>query len=326
MPQPCRAGMGMYQRLPPPVPQPPPPQLACRAGCLPPLQEAGIDMGGLLKEFLESVVAEGFDPNRGLFSATPDSCAYPNPLAGGRAACLSSVIDRLQQDYSGAGLATGLYGGVSLARGRNARSRLESLLTTRPGSACTTSFPCVFSQPIPPVCTYFWRTCTPLSRAPGRRAGGAGGAWPGAGARAVRGPAARPAPGALLRQPPAGEARQPTPPRPRLPAFTIAGAPLLHVPQRARSAALPPLCRRAHGAAATRARVFGLSFAAPPQGRWPLFDELQALDPEVYRSLMRLKRYDGDVADLCLDFSGGRRARVWLCHAPGSLHHLAGLP
>lgn len=42
------------------------------------------------------------------------------------------------------------------------------------------------------------------------------------------------------------------------------------------------------------------------QGRWPLFDELQALDPEVYRSLMQIKRYDGDVADLCLDFSGGR--------------------
>jgi hypothetical protein len=39
-------------------------------------------MGGLMKEFLESVVAEGFDPNRGLFSATPDGCAYPNPLAG----------------------------------------------------------------------------------------------------------------------------------------------------------------------------------------------------------------------------------------------------
>lgn len=49
-----------------------------------PLQEAGIDMGGLMKEFLESVVAEGFDPNRGLFSATPDGYAYPNPLSGDR--------------------------------------------------------------------------------------------------------------------------------------------------------------------------------------------------------------------------------------------------
>lgn len=32
---------------------------------------------------LESVVVAGFDPNRGLFSATPDGHAYPNPLAGG---------------------------------------------------------------------------------------------------------------------------------------------------------------------------------------------------------------------------------------------------
>lgn len=48
------------------------------------LQEAGIDMGGLMKEFLESVAAAGFDPNRGLFSATPDGFAFPSPLAGGR--------------------------------------------------------------------------------------------------------------------------------------------------------------------------------------------------------------------------------------------------
>lgn len=40
-------------------------------------------MGGLMKEFLESVVAAGFDPNRGLLTATPDGQAYPNPLAGG---------------------------------------------------------------------------------------------------------------------------------------------------------------------------------------------------------------------------------------------------
>jgi hypothetical protein len=50
------------------------------------LQEAGIDMGGLMKEFLESVVASGFDPNRGLFSATPDGFAFPSPLAGGQLA------------------------------------------------------------------------------------------------------------------------------------------------------------------------------------------------------------------------------------------------
>lgn len=33
------------------------------------------------RRLLESVVAAGFDPNRGLFSATPDGHAYPNPLA-----------------------------------------------------------------------------------------------------------------------------------------------------------------------------------------------------------------------------------------------------
>lgn len=38
-----------------------------------------------MKEFLDSVTAAGFDPNRGLFAATPDGAAYPNPLAGARA-------------------------------------------------------------------------------------------------------------------------------------------------------------------------------------------------------------------------------------------------
>ena len=47
------------------------------------------------------------------------------------------------------------------------------------------------------------------------------------------------------------------------------------------------------------------------QGRWPLFEELQGLDPEVYRSLLQLKRYEGQVADLCLDFAGARTT----CHA-----------
>lgn len=42
----------------------------------------------------------------------------------------------------------------------------------------------------------------------------------------------------------------------------------------------------------------------PVQGRWPLFDELSALDPEVYRSLIQLKRYEGDAEDLALDFTG----------------------
>eukprot|EP00887_Chlorella_sp_A99_P004884 scaffold4.g4884.t1 len=39
------------------------------------------------------------------------------------------------------------------------------------------------------------------------------------------------------------------------------------------------------------------------QGRAPLFDELQALDPEVYRSLLQLKHYEGPLEDLALDFT-----------------------
>ncbi|PRW44359.1 E3 ubiquitin- ligase UPL7 [Chlorella sorokiniana] len=123
------------------------------------LQEAGIDMGGLMKEFLESVVSAGFDPNRGLFAATPDGQAYPNPLAerldGGLAAL----------ETMGLVLGRALYEGVLL------------------------------DCPLAPF------------------------------------------------------------------------------------------------------------FVSRLQGRWPLFDELQALDPEVYRSLVQLKRYDGPVEDLCLDFT-----------------------
>ncbi|KAL4444560.1 hypothetical protein ABPG77_002377 [Micractinium sp. CCAP 211/92] len=45
------------------------------------LEEAGVDGGGIFKEFLESVVKEGFDPNLGLFKATTDNRLYPNPHA-----------------------------------------------------------------------------------------------------------------------------------------------------------------------------------------------------------------------------------------------------
>lgn len=34
-----------------------------------------------------------------------------------------------------------------------------------------------------------------------------------------------------------------------------------------------------------------------------MFDELSTLDPELYRSLVQLKGYEGDATDLCLDFS-----------------------
>ncbi|KAK7245012.1 hypothetical protein RIF29_39842 [Crotalaria pallida] len=38
-------------------------------------------------------------------------------------------------------------------------------------------------------------------------------------------------------------------------------------------------------------------------GRYSYLDELSTLDPELYRSLMYVKNYDGDVSDLCLDFT-----------------------
>ncbi|KAI9334179.1 hypothetical protein BD770DRAFT_402519 [Pilaira anomala] len=43
------------------------------------LEEAGIDGGGVFKEFLTGLSMEAFDTNYGLFVATPDQLLYPNP-------------------------------------------------------------------------------------------------------------------------------------------------------------------------------------------------------------------------------------------------------
>ncbi|PRW45057.1 E3 ubiquitin- ligase UPL6 [Chlorella sorokiniana] len=45
------------------------------------LEEAGVDGGGIFKEFVETVVREGFNPEAGLFKATTDNRLYPNPHA-----------------------------------------------------------------------------------------------------------------------------------------------------------------------------------------------------------------------------------------------------
>ncbi|XP_077981688.1 ubiquitin-protein ligase E3C-like [Glandiceps talaboti] len=45
------------------------------------LNEAGIDGGGLFKEFLSELLKTGFDPNRGFFKTTNDRLLYPNPQA-----------------------------------------------------------------------------------------------------------------------------------------------------------------------------------------------------------------------------------------------------
>lgn len=45
------------------------------------LEEAGIDGGGLFKDFMENLVKQAFDPSEGLFNATSDNRLYPNPAA-----------------------------------------------------------------------------------------------------------------------------------------------------------------------------------------------------------------------------------------------------
>jgi len=45
------------------------------------LDEAGVDGGGLLREFLSELLKTAFDPNRGFFRITNDNMLYPNPYA-----------------------------------------------------------------------------------------------------------------------------------------------------------------------------------------------------------------------------------------------------
>lgn len=45
------------------------------------LEEAGIDGGGIFREFLSELIKRAFDPNRGFFILTKDNMLYPNPSA-----------------------------------------------------------------------------------------------------------------------------------------------------------------------------------------------------------------------------------------------------
>lgn len=45
------------------------------------LDEAGVDGGGLFREFMYQTVRAGFDPNRGFFRNNEDGALYPNPEA-----------------------------------------------------------------------------------------------------------------------------------------------------------------------------------------------------------------------------------------------------
>ncbi|KAJ9181481.1 hypothetical protein P3X46_009608 [Hevea brasiliensis] len=48
---------------------------------------------------------------------------------------------------------------------------------------------------------------------------------------------------------------------------------------------------------------FSLVFVQKLLGRYSFLDELSTLDPELYRNLMYVKHYDGDLKDLSLDFT-----------------------
>jgi ubiquitin-protein ligase E3 C len=45
------------------------------------LDEAGIDGGGIFREFMSELIKTAFDPNRGFFKCTNDKLLYPNPQA-----------------------------------------------------------------------------------------------------------------------------------------------------------------------------------------------------------------------------------------------------
>jgi len=45
------------------------------------LDEAGIDGGGIFREFMAELIKTAFDPNRGFFCSTADKLLYPNPQA-----------------------------------------------------------------------------------------------------------------------------------------------------------------------------------------------------------------------------------------------------
>lgn len=46
------------------------------------LDEAGIDGGGIFREFLSELIKTAFDPNRGFFMTTTENKLYPNPSVG----------------------------------------------------------------------------------------------------------------------------------------------------------------------------------------------------------------------------------------------------
>ncbi|KAJ2000095.1 ubiquitin-protein ligase (E3), partial [Coemansia thaxteri] len=73
--------------------------------------EAGIDGGGVFKEFLTSLVHEAFDPNTGMFNSTDHNQLYPNPEAlFGDAGSRLLILDKFK--FLGAVIGKALYEGV----------------------------------------------------------------------------------------------------------------------------------------------------------------------------------------------------------------------
>ena len=56
------------------------------------LDEAGVDGGGIFREFLTVLLKTGFDPNRGFFSQTTDRQLYPNPQS-------TALVDDFTKHY-----------------------------------------------------------------------------------------------------------------------------------------------------------------------------------------------------------------------------------
>ncbi|KAJ2875569.1 ubiquitin-protein ligase (E3) [Coemansia aciculifera] len=73
--------------------------------------EAGIDGGGVFKEFLTSLVREAFDPRAGMFNSTDHNHLYPNPEAlHGDASSRLLTLDKFK--FLGAVIGKALYEGV----------------------------------------------------------------------------------------------------------------------------------------------------------------------------------------------------------------------
>uniref|UniRef100_A0A336MWB4 Ubiquitin-protein ligase E3C n=1 Tax=Culicoides sonorensis TaxID=179676 RepID=A0A336MWB4_CULSO len=56
------------------------------------LEEAGIDGGGVFREFLSELIKSAFDPHRGFFMISKDNMLYPNPYVG-------KIVEDYQRHY-----------------------------------------------------------------------------------------------------------------------------------------------------------------------------------------------------------------------------------